>query len=172
MKLEASHTWGKKGMGILWLLQKWVWILLKYSLLSVTCDKTSLITYLIAIVHYFLADFWRKNLLNWRTLLVDVNTLLEHYLHYKSKKTFGICYYIISIVQFGVMQYWKHQYFLLVMIFNNQTSVLLLSNILYQFGPIPTDQALVVVGADNAIHSLNLYLVDSMVIFLHTCPFK
>ena len=70
------------------------------------------------------------------------------------------------------MQYWKHQYFLLVMIFNNQTSVLLLSNILYQFGPIPTDQALVVVGADNAIHSLNLYLVDSMVIFLHTCSLK
>ena len=70
------------------------------------------------------------------------------------------------------MQYWKHQYFLLVMIFNNQTSVLLLSNILYQYGPILTDQALVVVGADNAIHCLNLYLVDSMVIFLHTCLFK
>lgn len=70
------------------------------------------------------------------------------------------------------MQYWKHQYFWLVMIFNNQTSVLLLSNILYQYGPILTDQALVVVGVDNAIHCLNLYLVDSMVIFLHTCPFK
>ena len=70
------------------------------------------------------------------------------------------------------MQYWKHQYFLLVMIFNNQTSVLLLSNILYQCGPILTDQALVVVGADNAIHCLNLYLVDSMVIFLHTCPLQ
>ena len=74
--------------------------------------------------------------------------------------------------QISHMQYWKHQYFLLVMIFNNQTSVLLLSNILYQYGPILTDQALVVVGADNAIHCLNLYLVDSMVIFLHTCPFK
>lgn len=58
------------------------------------------------------------------------------------------------------------------MIFNNQTSVLLLSNILYQYGPILTDQALVVMGVDNAIHCLNLYLVDSMVIFLHTCPLK
>lgn len=70
------------------------------------------------------------------------------------------------------MQYWKHQYFLLVMIFNNQTSVLLLSNILYQYGPILTDQAQVVVGVDNAIHCLNLYVVDSMVIFLHTCPLQ
>ena len=43
---------------------------------------------------------------------------------------------------------------------------------LYQYGPILTDQALVVVGVDNAIHCLNLYLVDSMVIFLHTCPLK
>ena len=63
------------------------------------------------------------------------------------------------------MQYWKHQYFLLVMIFNNQTSVLLLSNILYQYGPILTDQALAKPKSTKNFCFVSDCLIDHWLLF-------